>query len=64
VGAADGVDRVELQQADAVDRTPQAAGVDPALPARPPRPCAATTTPRASAALSSISSPTVLNLIR
>ena len=31
MGAADGVDRVQLQQADVVDRTPQAAGIDPAL---------------------------------
>jgi hypothetical protein len=31
MGAAEDVDRVQLQQADVVDRTPQAAGVDPAV---------------------------------
>ena len=34
MGAAQDVDRVQLQQANVVDRTPQAAGVDPAV--RPP----------------------------
>ena len=31
MGAADRVDRVQLQQADIVDRTPQAPGVHPAV---------------------------------
>ena len=31
MGAAEDVDRVQLQLADVVDRTPQAAGVDPAV---------------------------------
>jgi hypothetical protein len=31
MGAAEDVDRVQLQQADIVDRTPQATGVDPAV---------------------------------
>jgi hypothetical protein len=31
MGAAEDVDGVQLQQADVVDRTPQVAGVDPAV---------------------------------
>ena len=57
MGAAEDVDRVQLQQADVVDRTPQVADVDPATRPRWPMPCAASATPRASAALSSISAP-------